>query len=107
MRRFFFSWEWLLLPAFLVAFVFFFGEVKIEAVIDGRPLKGAVVKLDNKVVGKTPYSQRFMVGTHKFEIIPPDDIETVEKKYQGTITSVLLGTDVTARFETPPSDDEE
>lgn len=101
MRRFF---RWILpfiILALLVALVhLIWGETHITATKDGKPLVGATVLIDGKVVGKTPYTARLFLGDFSIKVIPPKTFNSKQTEFSGFILTVVRGDDFQANFET-------
>lgn len=83
---------------------YFFGKTKVTATFDGAPLKGALVYVDDKWVGKTPYETRLTPGYHKIEVRPPDEYDTAQPEFTLYMVTLGRGTKFKASFD--PRQDE-
>ncbi len=78
---------------------YFYGKTRVSATFDGAPLKGALVYVDGKWVGRTPYETRLNPGYHKIEVKPPQGYEPAQREFTLYMFSVALGTDFKASFD--------
>lgn len=76
---------------------YFFGTTTVTATADGKPIH-AVVKIDGKRVGRTPYSDRLGFGQFSIEVFPPKYGEWRESVYTASLWSVVIGQDVKINF---------
>jgi len=92
--------EFLFLAMTLGVMSYFWGEVHITSTLDGDKLSGLPVEIDGKVVGKTPYTTRFFLSSHKIKVEAPEDMDCRESGYQVDFITVVLGMDIKAEFHT-------
>lgn len=78
---------------------YFFGVSHITASLDGKPIK-ASVKIDGRVVGKTPYETRFWPGEYTIEVQEPKATLSGLQYNQWELWTFFLGKDMEAEFYT-------
>lgn len=95
-----FVWRSAVLSALLTGGIYyFFGETRIAATLDGKPLNGAVVEIDGVYVGDTPYAAR-LFGAHRIAVAVID-IDTAEVQVEYEQLSLFVGNNINADFNTP------
>ena len=79
----------------------FFGKSQITATVDGKPLVGCSIRVDDKRIGETPYETRLPIGSRTVEIVPPRDFyDTEQEKVKFYVFSLGVGTVIKAEFDT-------
>lgn len=80
------------------------GVTHVNATIDGKRLDGAIVEIDGKEAGVTPYESRLSFGSHSVRILPPKGEIYAEQDYSYTTFSMEVGHGLNAPFTSPNKD---
>ncbi|MDF1497343.1 MAG: PEGA domain-containing protein [Patescibacteria group bacterium] len=79
----------------------YYGYTEVTATFDGSKIDGALVYIDGKQVGKTPYKERLYPGFHNIEVRPPQGYDSTLSSQTWYYFTAARGDDLVAKFETP------
>ena len=88
----------ILSAALWVGTSYFYGTTSIICSVDGKPVKGAIVEIDGKYAGDTPFTIRLEPGAHSVAVLPPENVLTNEIEMDWNVIMFAEGQVLDAQF---------